>query len=474
MNIQRIALSALAASIACAAHARDGDYVTSFGDQGREQIAFSPSLNLALGFTSFIDLAVQPDGKLVVSGTVRNTIAASPSTDFGVLRLHPNGTLDTNFGTQGQTLLPFDLGGTNDDVASGVLLQPNGRIVLCGQAAGDPNGGGSDFAVARLQASGAPDPQLSADGKATVAFDLGATGSRDDMAVRCVLQADGKIVAAGRAIVDAATQRMAVVRLSPDGSRDLSFNGTGTATIDFGPTLPAALALDVNVLPDGRIVLIGLASPGGSVGAWVFARLDADGQLDASFGNGGILVFDPGVLGYHAYEGVDATVLDDGSLIAVGAMALLPDMTNLDYGVFKLTANGSLDTGFGDGGGKVIPFDLGGNFADTPFEVVEDGQGRLLVAGSSAITANQFAATLVRLTPQGQLDASFGVAGKLVLSSTVPPAEDFGEQATTVGVAPDGSVYVGSLAKHDAAANYHIGLMKLVGDTIFADGLEAE
>jgi uncharacterized delta-60 repeat protein len=474
MNIQRIALSALAASIACAAHARDGDYVTSFGDQGREQIAFSPALNLELGFVNFVDLAVQPDGKLIVSGSVDNTTVPSPSTDFGVLRLHPNGTLDTNFGTQGQTILPFDLGGTNDDVASSVLLQPNGRIVLCGAAAGDPSGGGADFAVARLQASGTPDPQFSADGKATVAFDLGAAGSRDDMAVRCALQADGKIVAAGRAIVDATTQRMTVVRLNPDGSRDLSFNGSGTATIDFGPTMPVALALDVNVLPDGRIVLIGLASPGGSVALWVFARLEAGGQLDASFGNGGILVFDPGVPSYHAYEGVDAIALADGSIVGVGAMALLPALTNLDYGVFKLAPDGSLDTGFGDDGGKVIPFDLGGNFADLPFKVVEDGQGRFVVAGSSAVDSGRFAATLVRLTPQGQLDADFGVGGKLVVSSTVPPAQDFGEQATSVGVAPDGSLYIGSLASHDAAGNYRFGLVKLVGDTIFSNGFDEQ
>lgn len=475
MNIRRIVLSALAASSACVAQARDGDYVKSFGDQGREQIAFSPSLDLAIGFANFIDLAIQPDGKLVVSGTVDNTSAPSPSTDFGVLRLNSNGTLDTNFGIQGQTIVAFDRGGTNDDVASSVVLQPNGRILLCGESGGDPSGGGSDMGFARLQASGALDLQFSGDGKATVPFDIGPVGSRDDTAVRCALQGDGKIVAAGRAAIDADTQRMAVVRLNGDGSRDLSFNGSGLVTIDFGPSLPSALALDVTILPDGHIVLTGLAAPTPSTAAWVFARLDADGQLDATFGNGGTLVFDPGVMSYQAYEGVDATALADGSIVAVGAMALTSAPGNMDYGVFKLAPNGALDTGFGDGGGKIIPFDLGGSFIDVPFKVVEDGRGRLLVAGSSSNNGNNvFAASVARLTSAGQLDPSFGIGGKLVVSSTVPPDTDFGEQATTVGIAPDGSIYLGSLAKHDVDSHYHIGLIKLVGDTIFSDGFETE
>lgn len=133
MHKTSIAL-ALGLSIAGVAAAHDGNYIESFGDHGREQVGFSPSLLLASGFVSFVDLAIQADNKIVVSASVANT----GSTDMGALRLNPNGTLDTNFGAQGQTIVAFDGGGTDEDVASSVLVQPNGRIVLCGQASGDP------------------------------------------------------------------------------------------------------------------------------------------------------------------------------------------------------------------------------------------------------------------------------------------------------------------------------------------------
>ncbi|HJT96951.1 MAG TPA: delta-60 repeat domain-containing protein, partial [Rhodanobacteraceae bacterium] len=240
MRKSALALAALG-FVACAVDAHDGDFVDTFGVDGREQIGFAPSLGLSSGFVNFVDLAVQPDGKIVVSATVANT----DSDDIGVLRLNPNGTLDTNFGTQGQTIVAFDGGDMNTDVASSVLLQPNGRIVVCGEASGDPSAGGFDFGIVRLTSSGAPDTQFSGDGKATVGFDLGAVGQRADLAVRCSLQSDGKIVAAGQAQFSATNSRMAVARLNADGSRDTGFNGSGTATVDFGPSHPNSNAFSV-------------------------------------------------------------------------------------------------------------------------------------------------------------------------------------------------------------------------------------
>src|SRR5262249_47295896 len=151
----------------------------------------------------------------------------------------------------GQTIVAFDGGGSNIDVASSVLLQPNGRIVVCGQASGDPSNNGNDFGIVRLTAAGAPDTQFSADGKATVGFDIGPAGSRNDFAVRCSLQSDNKIVAAGQAQVDTSSARMAVARLNADGSRDTGFNGSGTATVDFGPSYPNSNAFSVKSLSNG-------------------------------------------------------------------------------------------------------------------------------------------------------------------------------------------------------------------------------
>jgi uncharacterized delta-60 repeat protein len=84
---------------------------------------------------------LQPDGKLVVAGT----IFRPGNRDIGLVRLQPDGSLDTTFGTNGKVI--FDLGGT-DDKAAGVALQADGKIVVAGtsNAKGTP-----DFAVARFQ-----------------------------------------------------------------------------------------------------------------------------------------------------------------------------------------------------------------------------------------------------------------------------------------------------------------------------------
>ena len=470
MDKVRSALAALALVVGTAG-AHDGGFIDSFGVDGREQIGFSP-FGISLGFVNFVDLAVQPDGKFVVSATVDN----ETSDDIGVLRLNPNGTLDTNFGIQGQRITGFDGGGANNDVATSVLLQPNGRIVICGQASGDPDMNGSDFGIVRLTASGALDTQFNADGRTTVAFDLGPIGDRDDFAIRCSLQADGKIVAAGQAQIDTdGNSRMAVARLETDGTRDTGFNGAGTATVDFGPAFPSSTAFSVKSLDDGDTLLIGFAGSADTVTAasWAFARLDADGTLDAAFGNGGIQLFDPGVPGYIAVEALDAVVLPDGSFVAAGIMRLT-STANLDVGIFKLTASGNLDASFGAGGGQIIPFDLGSLNSDLAVEIVEDGQGRFVVVGFSATNSAQ-TTNLVRLTQDGELDPAFGVNGKLTVASAPPPNPDAGDVGTTLGLTADGGVLIGSAAATtESPSGLYIGLAKIVADTIFDNGFDLD
>lgn len=478
MNVRKLACVVSLTLCASVSEARDGDYLNWFGTLGREQIGFDPSLNNVISFVGFNSLAIQPDGKLIVSATPN--VAASPPSDadMGVLRLNPNGTRDTNFGTQGQAIVPFNLGGNNADVVSSMRLQPNGRIVLCGTVAGDPTTTGTDFAVARLLANGTPDTQFSADGKTTIGFDLGASGGRDDMGVRCALQADGKIVIAGQAALDATSlaNRMAVARLNTDGSRDTGFNGTGTATVDFGPSLQNSLAFSVKAQADGRTLLIGRAADGGDTNSslWAFARLDASGHLDNTFGNGGTYTFGTSIAGYLAFEALDAVVLPDDSFVAIGILALTPALTNYDYGVFKLKPDGQLDTTWGNNGAQIIPFDLGAGLLDAPVEIAQDAQGRFVIVGFSSSSTAPITMSLARLTPDGLLDSTFGIGGKLAVSSTVPPDTDYGDQGTSVAIAPDGSIVAASIASHSATQQYRVGLVRLVGDTIFGDGFDLE
>ena len=465
--MRRMMTGLVVLALAATVQARDGEFSTTFGNEGREHYGFAPDLDVVTSFAGFVDVLAQPDGRLLVSATVGNTA----SDDFGVLRLHPNGTLDTNFGDQGQAIIPFDLGGDLDDVPTTILRQPNGRIVLCGAAAGDPALGGGDFAFARLLASGAPDTTFSGDGKATVAFDLGTVGNRDDEALRCILQPDGKIVAIGDATIDAAgpTRRMAVTRLNPDGSRDTGFNGNGTTTIDFGASFADALGFSTKLQPDGSLLLLGTAmGSGGS--RWALARLDATGQLDSGFGNGGILLFDPDIAGYDPSLALDLVVLEDGSFVVAGALALVASPGQLDYGVFMFDADGAPVSAFGNDGGLVIPFDLGGPMSDVPVEIDRDASGRFVVAGFAAATPTQYTIAVARLTPGGQLDPAFGVAGKLSVATAPPPALDLGDQGTSFTFTPDAGLLVASLAGNTEGTR--AGLAKVLADTVFEDGFD--
>jgi uncharacterized delta-60 repeat protein len=173
-------------------------------------------------------LARQADGRILVAG--RSTAAGAV-----VARLRANGALDPDFGTGGRVTLP---GGGS---ASAVLVQPDRKIVVAGNAAGN-----ATMTVTRLLPGGAPDPSFDGDGTATIDF-----GSLADLAAGAALQPDGKIVVAG---YTQAAEDVAIARLNANGSPDATFGNAGKATVDFGvATFGNAVAL----APSTRIVVAG-------------------------------------------------------------------------------------------------------------------------------------------------------------------------------------------------------------------------
>ncbi|MFF5971457.1 calcium-binding protein [Streptomyces sp. NPDC012769] len=120
----------------------DGSADAGFGTGGRTSVSFPGDGGSANA------LALQPDGKIVLAGRADDP-NSSEANDFGVVRFHANGTVDTGFGGDG-----FVVTGFNDfDEARGVLVQPDGKIVAAGY------GSGFAFALARyLGGDGTPTP----------------------------------------------------------------------------------------------------------------------------------------------------------------------------------------------------------------------------------------------------------------------------------------------------------------------------
>ena len=379
-----------------------GELDSSFGSGG--VVTTSPG-----SFPGLADVAIQPDGKIVSVGTA--------GSDFAVVRHLPGGALDATFGTGGQVLTDF--GGFEG--AASVALQPDGKIVVAGNA-------GGDFALARYHADGSLDGTFGVGGKVLSDF----AGSFD-AAQGVAVQADGSIVAAGLAFVGFTTD-FALARYNPDGTPDAGFGSGGQILTDFGGAEGenGDSASDVAIGSDGKIVAAGNAHDNGSSGGsggFGLARYETDGSLDASFGSGGLAVTDfaPG-----RDSAFSVLLQPDGKVVAVG---LAPECTSpCDVALARYSSDGSLDGTFGTGG--KVQSDFGG------YEIGNDAalqpDGKIVVAGNAGgslgSSRDHF---LARYNPDGSLDTGFGIGGEV--------RHDFGgtDYATAVALQPDGKVVVG-------------------------------
>ncbi len=139
---------AFASSFALARYLADGQLDAAFDGDGRLTTTFGSS-------DSAYALALQPDGKIVVAGSV--STLSNP--DFALARYLADGQLDAGFDGDGK--LTTDFGGAES--AHALALQPDGKIVAAGTTF-------SDFALARYLADGQLDAGFDGDGKLTTDF----------------------------------------------------------------------------------------------------------------------------------------------------------------------------------------------------------------------------------------------------------------------------------------------------------------
>ena len=237
--------------------------------------------------------AAAADGSVVVVGS---RYTAGVGTELAVARLNPSGALDPTFGTNG--VATAHLGGMYDS-ATDVVVTPDGKILVSAfvQVHGPPPGDMSDFGVVRFNADGTLDTSFGGgDGFVTVNVSAGMSGGAD-AAYALALDADSRIVLAGYVSYRVpetlqSASGFAAARLNPDGSLDETFGSGGQViTVIVHPNGAASSARDVEVLPDGRLFVSGYRG-GPTEGQVTSVRYNADGSLDASYGDGGILYAD--------------------------------------------------------------------------------------------------------------------------------------------------------------------------------------
>lgn len=281
-------------------------------------------------------------------------------------------------------------------------------------------------------------------------------------------QPDGKIVAAGYTISDM-TYQVELARYMPDGSLDATFGAGGLVTTTLGfSSIPGALVIQpdgkillgctystgdfspfshialvrynangsldasfgesgivmtivsysealggLKLLADGRI-LAGGEVYDGETNKFLLLKYNSNGSLDPAFGSGGIVVHSVG-----AFAGItDMEVLPNGSILATGTEGF-PDFSpsgadSQKIALVKYNSNGAADPAFGTNG--VVITDLEPNAADIGARLVVQADGRIIVGGTSAIRQ-----ALVRFMPNGAIDASFGTNGRALTEGSPEP-----------------------------------------------------
>ncbi len=117
-------------------------------------------------------VALQPNGRIVWAGYVDQQPLGIPDRNMIVGRLLANGSLDSSFDGDGYRLVVLNTGGNLVDDATDVAVQPDGKIVIVGSTAvGPSNGADADYAVIRLNADGSFDNSFSGDGKVLIDVD---------------------------------------------------------------------------------------------------------------------------------------------------------------------------------------------------------------------------------------------------------------------------------------------------------------
>jgi uncharacterized delta-60 repeat protein len=342
----------------------DGSLDTSFGSGGHTVTDFGSSNDAA----DTVALQPQANGtsKILAAGLTTASVKKGTGGDEGALaRYNANGTLDTTFGSNGKVIT--SLAGKSLWVDA-MTVDSSGRILVAGET------DGVTPTLVRYTPNGALDTSFGTGG--VLMTNISAINS----VVKVVLQPDGKIVLACDPL-DPATNswEFMTARFNANGTADTTFGSGGEVTTHLGTSDQIG---GVTLQGDGKIVVSGSEGDSTSPLALYLLRYNADGSLDATFGAGGtVAVQAPGGQAI-ADQGSGVVVQADGKIIAGGLFA---DATgqNVLLAALRVNPDGSVDTGYGNGGWATVPFAS----ADVRAIALEP-DGRLLLAGYARPTAN--------------------------------------------------------------------------------------
>jgi uncharacterized delta-60 repeat protein len=337
--------------------------------------------------------------------------------------------LDTTWGGTGKVVTDF---GPRDGAAD-VAIQYDGKIVV----AGGDSGGQQSIHLARYNLDGTLDNTFGSGGKVTTDFFSGGVDSAEAIA----LQMDGKIVVTGTA----GGNGFSVIRYNSNGTLDSTFGQGGLA---FAKALGVQGKFnDVSIADDGKIVLVGEQNLQATHHDFVVTRLNPNGSLDLTFGNGGSVTTDFG-LDEGAYA---VTLQDNGKIVVSGTASIATGGHN--FALARYNVNGSLDTSFNFTGKAVTAFPSPAAPPESiAYDVAIQRDGKI-VAGGTSLGVGEVG--MARYLPDGTFDTSFGANGTVIL-----PGQD---AAYALAIQGDGKIIAAGTVQNPATSG-DFGLLRLTAD----------
>ncbi|BAU99781.1 Uncharacterized protein AUMI_112390 [Aurantimicrobium minutum] len=317
------------------------------------------TLNVGTGFPTVSlslcpkGLALQPDGKIVVTGSFRSF---NGNTSQGIVRLNSNGSFDSSFVSP---FAPFAAWNTNP-YGQRVSVLSDGSILVVGEfmVTGQTSPGTPVGRIAKLSSTGTLDTTFNSN------LGAGVPGSGDGTVVALEVQPDGKILVGGTfttlssSIYTAASKPVpiGIARLNADGSPDTTFTPQLTGAMKF--------VMDFS-LSGNQIFVAGFFTGVNSTPQGYLIKLSSSGTLDSSFNSGGA-----GFAGGQRATGV--TVASDGSIYVAGSFTTYNG--SAVKSMVRLSSTGTLDPNFSAGTG----------FSANPYivPITEISNGDVLIGGA--------------------------------------------------------------------------------------------
>ena len=240
-----------------------------------------------------------------------------------------------------------------------------------------------------------------------------------------VQQADGKLVLASSSYGD--TNLLSIARMQTDGTLDPSFGNGGIVTGD----VEFETALDVIEQQDKKLVVAGFDWQHSLALIW---RFNANGDSDTTFGANGVVHVD--IDGFDQAQKIFQQ--PDGKLIVAGIVTT----TDARLLLARFTANGELDPSFGSGGTSTIDL-VGDNDWAELAALVRQPDGRLILA---ALTRGQL--VILRVMEDGSLDESFGSNGSSSIDATQIDPDHTSIVEGSVAIQADGKIVASATAYH--------------------------